>query len=111
MVAIESTRNALVDAWAALGDYVALFSGDPGTTGANEITTGGTTRQQTVYPPAANSTTTGTELTYDVDPETVTHVGFFATATGGLPFDVVDSQDVVFNVAGQCKVIPSFTMA
>lgn len=67
MAFAAATKNAAVDAITALGNWIALHVGDPGTTGASEVTnSGGSTyaRQQSTFPAASAGATTGSEVTF-----------------------------------------------
>ena len=60
-----------------VGDEWRVFSlhtGDPGTTGANEVAGGGYARQTTTWSPAASGSRTGSEVVFPVPAgTTVTH--------------------------------------
>jgi hypothetical protein len=76
--------NTLLDA-ALDGAYVSLHTGDPGSTGANEVTGGSYARQVPTYSAAA-SKEKPTSATCDFSGMpacTVTHVGAWTASSGG----------------------------
>lgn len=85
-------ENELLDAvfnsgaFSVTGDpYVSLHDGDPGETGANEITGGSYARQQAAFGAAASGAVANSadiEFT-DMPALTVTHVGVWDAATVG----------------------------
>src|ERR1044072_6514179 len=69
-------RNAAVNAVGQNGgaDWFSLHTGDPGTTGANEVTGGTYARVSAAYPAAANGSSTNAGATINVPAgTTVTH--------------------------------------
>lgn len=80
-------RNKAVDAVALNGgaNWWSLHSGDPGTTGANEIT--GIPRVQAAFPAATNGAATMPGATHNVPAgTTVTHFGRWTSQTAGQFF-------------------------
>lgn len=65
--------------------YLSLHNGDPGATGANEITGGSYIRQAITFAAASGGViATSADLTFlDMPADTVTHVGIFDSATTG----------------------------
>jgi hypothetical protein len=75
--------NSIIDAWS--GHYVSLHTGDPGSTGANEVTGGTYTRQQVTLSAAANKASSNSGiLNFTLMPAvTVTHVGIWTLQANG----------------------------
>jgi hypothetical protein len=93
--------------------YASLHNGDPGTTGANEIS-GGTPayarKAITVGASSAGSARTlSADVTFDVPAGTITHVGYWSAITGGTfqGSDPVTSE--TFAAQGQYKLLASGT--
>lgn len=65
--------------------YVSLHAGDPGQTGANEVTGGGYSRKLATFSAAANKATSNTtDIEFpDMPTATITHVGLWSAASGG----------------------------
>lgn len=84
-----SFRNKAVDAVAINGgaNWFSLHTGDPGTSGANEVTGAGYQREQALYPAAANGAATTPGATHQVPAGTVvTHFGRWSSQTAGTFF-------------------------
>ena len=82
-------RNAAVNAVALNGahNYFSLHTGDPGTTGANEVIGGSYARVLATYPSATNGTSTTAGATHNVPAgTTVTHFGRWSALSGGTFF-------------------------
>ncbi len=82
----DAGRNASLDGLAAVAGFASLHSGDPSTTGANELT-GGTpayARKAITYAAAsAGQRSNSAAITFDVPATTVTHVGLWSAVTAG----------------------------
>ncbi|WP_425540738.1 phage tail fiber protein [Rhodococcus aetherivorans] len=78
--------EAIALAAASQGNWVALHTNSPGTTGANELS-GGTpayARKQTTWAGAtADGVVAGSEVEFDVPASTITHYSVWTAATGG----------------------------
>ena len=82
----DAGRNATVDGLAAVATFASLHSGDPSTTGANELTGGSPAyaREAITYAAAATGTKANSAaLTFDVPASTVAHVGLWSAVTAG----------------------------
>lgn len=84
----NAVLNALLNAtsFSLAGDpYVSLHTGDPGTTGANEVTGGTYTRQQVPFNAAASGSAKNTAaISYTLMPTaTVTHIGIWSAVSAG----------------------------
>lgn len=115
-IAVNATKEALADAYIALGAYVSLHTASPGSTGANEATGGSPAyaRQQTTW--SADTTDdgvrAGTQVTIDAPAGTYTHIGLWSAASGGTFIDGYDiPTDVVLSSQGQVKVTPTYTQS
>lgn len=113
-IAVAETRQALADAYAALGDFIGTCTDDPGVDGAapaNE-TTGGTppyARKQTVWTPGVGGVTNGSAVTIDVPASTISFILLGATVAGDM-IDSADVTDVVMSAQGQLVVTPTMTI-
>jgi hypothetical protein len=79
-------RNAAVNAVAQNGgfNYFSLHTGDPGTSGANEVVGGSYARVLATFPAAATGASTTAGATHNVPAGvTVTHFGRWSAASGG----------------------------
>lgn len=114
MALSDSARNAAADAVAAIAGYASLHTGDPGTTGANEVT-GGTpayARKPVTWAAAvAGTASASAAVTFDVPAGTnVTHGGLWSAATGGTfraGDDLPAPED--FGSQGTYDLTPSIT--
>ena len=78
----DASKNSAVNALTALGTYISLHTGDPGTVGSNEQA--GTTRQATTWGSSSSGTASGTQVTFTSVPSgSYTHYGVWTAATGG----------------------------
>lgn len=79
-------RNAAVNAVAqnSGATWFSLHTGDPGTTGANEVVGGGYARIQALYPAATTGSSVTAGATHSVPAgTTVTHFGRWTAVSGG----------------------------
>lgn len=82
MAFTSASKDAAVNALTALGSYISLHSGDPGTTGASEVA--GATRQQTTWGSSSSGTASGTQVTFSSVPAgSYTHYGVWTADSGG----------------------------
>lgn len=83
----DTAKNNLLDGLRAVVDFVSLHSGNPGTTGANELSGGSPaySREAVVWSAASGGQATNSgAITFDVPAGiTVYHVGFSDAVTGG----------------------------
>jgi hypothetical protein len=109
-------RNALATAYGTAAPYGALFSGDPGTTGAatNELTGGSPAyaRKAANWGAASNSAIVGGTEAFDVaSGSTVAYHGLAVSSVPGTA-DVRDSVALTsqtFSSQGSYSVVPTFT--
>jgi len=120
-ISVPATREALANAYSALGAYISLHTGDPGTTGANEATGGSPAyaRKQTTWATgdASDGVETGSQVTFDVPAGTYTHVGIWSATTGGTFIDsykipgTPNDAGIVLSIQGQVRVTPTYTQS
>jgi hypothetical protein len=83
----DNAHKAAADAVVALGNYVGVFTGDSGTTGANEASGGGYARQASSFPTGAMSggywVRQGSQVAVPVAAGTYQQAGTFSAASGG----------------------------
>lgn len=82
----DAGRNASLDGLAAVAGFASLHSGDPSTTGANELTGGSPAyaRKAITYAAASGGQRSNSAaLTFDVPASTVTHVGLWSAVSAG----------------------------
>lgn len=84
----EATLNYLLTQLGTQGRWISLHSGDPGTTGANELSTSGGNptyaRKQTTWGTPAAGVMAGTAQTFDIAAgRSVSYFGVWSAASGG----------------------------
>ena len=102
--------NAAVNGLASAGSHVSFHTGDPGTTGANEISG---TRAATTWGTASNGSRVGSQVSASIPAgTTVTHWGLFSAATGGqFLFGGALAAPESFGSAGTLQHTPTLTVA
>lgn len=114
---IGGTSAAAAATTLLANQWISLHNGDPGVTGAAEITTG-TGRQKVTWAPAVadNSSSpslgkiTGNELTFSITGTntTVSHYGVWSAVTGGkYLYGKPLSTSVTLTAAGTVKITPT----
>lgn len=109
MAFTDTTLNAAVDAIAALGTWISAHTGDPSTTGANEVTGGSYGREQTTWGAASAGDRVGSEVSIAIPAgTTVTHWGIWSaenagTFVGGFALDAEEA----FGSAGTLDHTPT----
>lgn len=106
-VLIESDRHVGLDAIAAVSTWVSLHTGDPSTTGANEVSGGSPAyarKQATWNAASGGARTLQADLTFDVPACTVAWVGLWDSATTGNFRGKHDVTDEVFASQGNYVV-------
>jgi hypothetical protein len=109
--ASDAFLEALAVAASAQGAWVALHTGPPGKTGANELTGGSPAygRKQTTWVAGAtDGMVTGSEVEINVPATTITHYSLWTAATGGQFLWSVNFPGSGITFPGQAvlKVIP-----
>ena len=114
MVNVTATKNSLADAWKALGAYVGLATGAPGSTAtpSNEASGGSYARVATTWGSASGGVVTGSAVIINANAATYSH-GLIASGSSGN--NMIDnaalSPSIVLNAAGQVVVTPSLTIS
>jgi hypothetical protein len=112
-IAVATTRQALADAYKALGTWVGSATGDPGTsaTPSNESTGGSPAyaRKQTTWTSSTGGVVNGSAVTIDVPASTITHILLASASSGANMIDKADVADVVMSAQGQLVITPTFT--
>jgi len=107
-----ATRNSLADTLAGLGNWYALNTADPGTTGASEATGGSPAyaRKQSTFAAASGGSRVGSLVTFDVPAGTYTHWSQWSASTAGTYIDggALPSSEV-FGAQGQYDLTPTIT--
>lgn len=105
----DTVLNAAVGAITALGDWISAHTGDPGSTGASEVTGGTYARKQTTWGAASSGDQVGSLVTLDIPAgTTVTHWGVWSAVSGGTfrgGFSITPSEG--FGTAGALNVTPT----
>lgn len=105
----DATLNAAIEAVSALGDWISAHTGDPGTTGANEVTGGTYAREQTTWGASASGDQTGSQVSINIPGgTTVTHWGVWSAVSGGTfigGFEISPSEG--FGADGVLNVTPT----
>lgn len=113
MAYTTATLNAAVDGIAGVGTWISAHTGDPSTTGANEVTGGTYARQQTTWAAASGGSRAGSQVTIPIPAATtVTHWGFWTASTAGTfrgGFALSSSE--AFGSAGTFLHTPTITVA
>lgn len=109
MPLITTERDAAITFLASRYTFISLHTGDPGTTGANEVTGTGYARKVPTWGTASNGSISAGELTFDIPAGlNVTHFGYQTAATGatfrgGNPLAAAKTDTTAFQV----KVVPT----
>ena len=104
----DSGLDDMVNGLAAAATYISLHTGDPSTTGANEVTGGSYTREQTTWGSASSGDRVGSQVTFDVPAgTTITHWGLFTAASAGTFKYGGTITSETFGVAGQYLFTPT----
>lgn len=104
----EEMRNALAEEYAAQAAFVSLHNGDPGSSGSNEISGEGYTREAPSWGTASNGQVQAT-MTFDLPATTVTHVGVWNVAEDVFLDSYELSSPVTISIAGQRDVTVTYT--
>lgn len=118
-MAISSTagKNALCDKYAAVGLYLSLHTGSPGSTGANEATGGGYARQPAAWGASSGGVISAGEVTWGTTGSPLpagaySHWGLWSAATGGTYYDGnALTSTVTLSAPAQVKAPISYTQS
>lgn len=98
---IPAAKAIMIDALAAQADFVSLHTGDPGTTGTNEMTGTGYARAAITWGATSNGNKSGVGAKQTVPASrTVAWLGLWTAATGGTFLGPQDCPDEAFNSSG-----------
>ena len=98
---LNAAKATMLDALAALAGFVGLHTGDPGTTGANEMTGTGYARAAVTWGATANGAKQGVGAKQTVPAgKTVVQLGMWTAATGGTFLGPLDCPDEAYTSAG-----------
>lgn len=113
MVTCTATLNTLAADYAALGNWIGLATGAPGTalTPSNEATGGSPAyaRKQTTFSAGTTGVQNGTAVTIDVAAATYTYMLVASSSSGNNQQDNATITSVVMGAQGQIVVTPSYT--
>jgi hypothetical protein len=104
-------KNAALDAIGTQASWLSFHTGDPGSSGANEVTGGTYARVQTTWSAATAAAKAGTQVIADIPGgTTITHWGLWTASTAGTfcygnPLTAPES----FGLAGTYKYTPTLT--
>jgi hypothetical protein len=114
-IAVATTRQALADAYKALGAYVGLATGDPGTsaTPANELSGGSPAyaRVATTWTSATGGVVNGTAVTVHAPASTVTFAFIANGVTGNSMVDKTAITSTTLVSSGDIIVTPSISIS
>ncbi len=108
-----TTKQAAADAIKALGAWISLHTGDPGTTGASEATGGSPAyaRKQTTWTSSTGGVVNGSAVTIDVPAGTYGYAGIWSASTGGTFIGGIAISSVTFGSQSQEIVTPTITIS
>lgn len=104
MTVVNAELTAAADTLRTRWTHLSLHNGDPGTTGANEITGGGYTRQPAGWAATVNGEAAVSADVAFIGPagQTVTHLGVWSAASGGaFRAGAALTGDGALNAAGE----------
>lgn len=103
--------NATLNTIKAAATFISLHTGNPGTTGANEVAGGSYIRVATTWGTPSGGSMLGTQVTINVPVSTtITNWGLWSTSTAGNYYDGGQLPTAVtFNVAGTYLITVTLT--
>jgi hypothetical protein len=112
-IAVATTRQTLADAYKAIGVYVGLATGDPGTssTPSNEASGGSYARVATTWTSSTGGVVNGSAVTINAAAATYTYAFLGTASSGNNMFDKCSITSTTLSSAGQIIVTPSFTQS
>jgi hypothetical protein len=112
-IAVATTRQSVANAYYALGNWIGVCTGDPGTTStpSNEATGGSPAyaRIQTTWTPASGGVVNGNAVTINVAAATYTYILLASASSGATMLDKAAISSVVMSAQGQLVVTPTYT--
>lgn len=112
-IAIATSRQALADAYKALGSYLGLATGSPGTTStpANEASGGSYGRVATTWTSSSGGVVNGSATTINANAATYTYAILCSAATGNNQVDNCAITSTVLSAPGQIVLTPTYTQS
>lgn len=112
-IAVATSRQALADAYKALGTYFNCATGDPGTSAspANEATGGGNARVATSWTSGSGGALTGSAVIITLAAATYTHALLASASSGNNMVDKCAITSTTLSGAGQIVLTPSFAQS
>jgi hypothetical protein len=103
--------NAALTTIKAAATFISLHTGNPGTTGANEVVGGSYIRVATTWGTVSGGSMTGSQVTINVPAgTTITNWGLWSTSTAGNYYDGgALPTGVLFSVAGTYLITVTLT--
>lgn len=114
MAAIAATKQSMADAWKALGAFIGLATGDPGTTAtpANELTGGSYARVATTWTSATGGVVNGAAVTVNAPGSTAITYAFQANGLAtNTNLATVAITSTTLPSAGTVVVTPVLTVS
>jgi hypothetical protein len=110
-IAVAASRQTVANAYAGLGAYIGVCTGDPGTTNtpANEATGGGYVRVATTWTPGSTGTEAGSAVTVNVPAGTFTYILLASASSGNTMVDKTAVASTTMSAAGQLVITPNYT--
>lgn len=103
----DTALNTAINAVKAAADRISAHTGNPGTTGTNEVTGGSYARQTTTWGSSSSGDTTGSEVTIPIPASTTVSYWGLWTSGGTFYGGFALSSSEVFGSAGNLKLTPT----
>lgn len=112
-IAVATTRQTLANAYYAIGSYVGLATGDPGTTAtpSNEASGGSYARVATTWSASTGGVANGTAVTINAAAATYTYAFMATSVSGTNMYDKCTITSTTLSGAGQIIVTPTYTQS
>jgi|SRR6516225_2538265 len=110
-IAIAASRQTVANAYAALGNFLGVCIGDPGTNPAsiqNETSGSGYTRVAFTWSPGTDGTETGSPAIINVPIGMFNYVLLASTVTGGTMVDKTSVTPTNMSTPGQLTITPNY---
>lgn len=109
-IRVDTTRQALADAYGALGKFLGLATGDPGAAAApaNEASGGSYARVATTWSSEVGGWEQGTACTVNANAGTYTFALLCSAAAGANMIDNCIIDTTILSTAGQIVLTPAF---
>jgi len=109
-IRIDTTRQALADAYGGLGKFLGLATADPGAAPApaNEASGGSYARVATTWSAKVGGWEQGTACTVTADAGTYTFAILCSAATGDTMIDNCEIDKTILSTAGQIVLTPAY---